>query len=152
MARVYELVTRHFIASVSQDAAWKNTKIELEVASLGGGNNNKGKFMLRGKEMISPGFLAVLLHKEYGDEEEKNDLAEYSIEDQAEEVENLPEFQKGEVFVLSSSNNNNNSSSSNVKGVVTVSTGPRATLGTKVSELFMYLQRLTSFNIHKIVL
>lgn len=150
MARVYELVTRHFIASVSQDAAWKNTKIELEVASLG---NNKGKFMLRGKEMISPGFLAVLLHKEYGDEE-KNDLAEYSIEDQAEEVENLPEFQKGEVFVLSSPNNNNNSSSSssNVKGVVTVSTGPRATLGTKVSELFVYLLRLTSFNIHAIAL
>ena len=51
--------------------------------------------------MVSPGFLALLLHKEYGDE--IDELAEYSIEDQAEEVENLPEFSKGEFFSLSNS-------------------------------------------------
>ena len=126
MVRVYELVTRHFIASVSQDAAWKNTRIELEIASLG----SKGNFVLRGKEMISPGFLAVLLHKEYGDE--KDELAEYSIEDETEEVENLPEFKEGEFFVISSPNESSKSK------VATVSTGPRATLGTKVSFRIYY--------------
>ena len=40
MARVYDLVVRHFIASVSQDAVWQSTAIEFEVDALG----EKGKF------------------------------------------------------------------------------------------------------------
>ena len=69
MSRVYELVVRHFIASVSQDAVWRSTKISLEVGALG----EKGKFSLSGKELVSAGFLQILLHKEYGDDAEKDD-------------------------------------------------------------------------------
>jgi DNA topoisomerase III len=47
MARVFDLVVRHFIASVSQDAVWQSTAIEFEVDALG----DKGKFSLRGKEV-----------------------------------------------------------------------------------------------------
>ena len=49
MARVYDLVVRHFIASVSPDAVWQSTAIEFEVDALG----DKGKFSLRGKEVRS---------------------------------------------------------------------------------------------------
>ena len=58
MARVYELVTRHFIASVSPDAVFKNTKVSLQIESL----KEKGHFTVRGKQMVSPGFLATLQH------------------------------------------------------------------------------------------
>ena len=47
MARVYDLVVRHFIASVSPDAVWRSTKVGLEIEALGG----KGKFFLAGKEV-----------------------------------------------------------------------------------------------------
>ena len=47
MARVYELVTRHFIASISPDAVWKSTKVTLAVPVLG----DDGKFAIRGKEV-----------------------------------------------------------------------------------------------------
>jgi DNA topoisomerase-3 len=45
--RIYEFVVRHFIASVSEDAVWRSTKISFEVEALG----NKGKFFLSGKEV-----------------------------------------------------------------------------------------------------
>lgn len=48
MARVYELVTRHFIASISPDAIWKRTKVSLVVPILG---EDDGKFTIRGKEV-----------------------------------------------------------------------------------------------------
>ncbi len=118
MARVYELVTRHFIASVSQDALWKNTTVSLNIDAL----KDKGKFTIRGKSLMSPGFLAILLHKEYGDE--KDELDEYTLEDDNEEIENLPEFNEGETFALSSIGK----SSSKVE---TVAVGQRATLGVK---------------------
>ena len=47
MARIYEFVVRHFIASVSDDAVWRSTKISFEVEAIG----NKGKFFLSGKEV-----------------------------------------------------------------------------------------------------
>lgn len=47
MARVYDFVVRHFIASVSPDAVWQATAISFEVDVLG----EKGKFSLRGKEV-----------------------------------------------------------------------------------------------------
>jgi DNA topoisomerase-3 len=46
-ARVYDLVVRHFIASVSQDAVWRSTKVEFEVDVLG----DDGKFSISGKEV-----------------------------------------------------------------------------------------------------
>lgn len=88
-ARVYDLVARHFIASVSEDAVWKSTVICLSIEELG----EKGNFTIRGKQMVTPGFLAIVLYKQYGDEpDEGND------EDEEEKV--LPEFQVGDQFGL----------------------------------------------------
>ena len=94
MARVYELVTRHFIASVSNDAIWNSTKVEINIDSLG----DKGNFTLRGKQLISPGFLAILLHKEYGDE--KDVSGQENTFDDKEEVLDLPELFKGDIFSI----------------------------------------------------
>lgn len=52
MGRIYELVVRHFIASVSEDAVWRSTKIGFEIESLG----PKGKFFLSGKQVSRIGF------------------------------------------------------------------------------------------------
>ena len=90
MSRVYELVVRHFIASVSPDAVWRSTKITFDVEALG----EKGKFYLAGKELVSPGFLKILLHKEYGDETDKDG------DEEDEEVRTLPEFRKDEVIAI----------------------------------------------------
>jgi DNA topoisomerase-3 len=59
MERVYELVVRHCIASVSKDAVWRSTRVDFSVESM----NEKGSFTLRGKELTSPGFLSILMHK-----------------------------------------------------------------------------------------
>ena len=50
MARVYDLVVRHFIATVSRDADWCSTKVELEVKAL----EEHGKFTIRGKQVRFP--------------------------------------------------------------------------------------------------
>jgi len=47
LARVYDLVTRHFIASVSHDAVWTSTTVHLEIDVL----DDKGKFTIRGKQV-----------------------------------------------------------------------------------------------------
>jgi DNA topoisomerase-3 len=47
MSRIYDLVVRHFIASVSQDAIWCSTKVAFEVEAL----SPKGKFFLSGKQV-----------------------------------------------------------------------------------------------------
>ncbi len=119
MARVYELVTRHFIASVSPDACFKSTRVSINIESL----KDKGNFTLRGKQLVSPGFLAVLLHHEYGDEVDE-DMEGSLIEDDSEEVQNLPEFSVGEQFTLVSGKK----TSSKVDVVVS---GSRATLDIK---------------------
>lgn len=54
MARVYELVVRHFIATVSRDAEWQSTKVVLYVNVL----EDFGKFTIRGKQVrIAPSIL-----------------------------------------------------------------------------------------------
>lgn len=93
MARVYELAVRHFIASVSHDAVWQSTKIGFDIAELA----PKGRFILSGKQLVSPGFLAVLLHKEYGDKQGDED-------DDDEEERTIPEFTVGEIIPLLKSN------------------------------------------------
>ncbi|KAG7362205.1 DNA topoisomerase [Nitzschia inconspicua] len=100
MGRVYDMVVRHFIASVSPDAVWRSTKVSFEVDALG----EKGKFSLAGKELVSPGFLAILLHKEYGDEVDKDD-------EEDEEERSIPEFIKGEKIPIVRSNTSGSSSS-----------------------------------------
>lgn len=118
MARVYELVVRHFIASVSKDAIWRSTRVDFRVESLG----EKGSFTLRGKELMSPGFLAVLLHKGYGDD---------AVQDDGEEEEEerlIPEFTKGEQLPLI---NSKGSSSSGSKVQVAVGESVHASLEIK---------------------
>ena len=48
MARVYDLVARHFVASVSHDAVWTSTTVHLNIEALG----DKGRFTVRGKQVI----------------------------------------------------------------------------------------------------
>jgi DNA topoisomerase III len=47
MARIFDLVVRHFIASVSEDAVWQSTKISFVIEALG----DKGKFFVAGKQV-----------------------------------------------------------------------------------------------------
>jgi len=95
MARVYDLVVRHFIASVSPDAVWRSTKIDFAIESIG----DKGTFTLRGKQIVSEGFLAVLLHREYGDEARQDG----DEDNEDEEDREIPPFSAGEVIPLSNS-------------------------------------------------
>eukprot|EP00957_Ditylum_brightwellii_P152169 11585409-Ditylum_brightwellii.AAC.1 len=46
MGRIYDLVVRHFIASVSHDAVWRSTRVKLELDTLG----DQGKFTISGKK------------------------------------------------------------------------------------------------------
>jgi DNA topoisomerase-3 len=55
MERIYDLVVRHFIASVSQDAVWRVTKIGFEIESLG----PKGKFFVSGKQVRNNDFSSA---------------------------------------------------------------------------------------------
>ena len=52
-ARVYELVTRHFLASVSPDAQYEETKVVLSAGQ-------KQEFSASGKKLIKAGFLEAL--------------------------------------------------------------------------------------------
>ena len=129
MERVYELVVRHCIASVSKDAVWRSTRVDFNVESM----KEKGRFTLRGKELVSPGFLAILLHKgelierrkygtcascagsdshqiiwtlvdtEYGEKDEGD-------EEDDEEERAIPEFKDGEVIPLATKNKSVDSS------------------------------------------
>ena len=91
-ARVYELVVRHFIASVSYDAVWLSTNVNLTVPRL---DEKYAGFSLSGKKLVTPGFLAVLLHRQYG---EKEKTEEGDVEN--DEERELPEFSQGETYPL----------------------------------------------------
>ena len=114
MARVYDLVTRHFIASVSHDAVWKSTTVELQLEALG----DNGAFKISGKQIVSPGFLAIMLHKQYGDEREEG--MRLDDEDEDEDEKELPSFTQGERIPVSIGNTTSRAVSSNVS-VATVS-------------------------------
>ena len=93
MARLYELCTRHFIASVSHDAVWTSTRVELKIDILEEQGKGQGSFTLAGKELKEAGWLAIVKHKQYGDKEEGDDLED-------EEEKALPEFSVGELIPL----------------------------------------------------
>uniref|UniRef100_A0A7S2LTZ7 DNA topoisomerase n=2 Tax=Leptocylindrus danicus TaxID=163516 RepID=A0A7S2LTZ7_9STRA len=124
MARVYDLVTRHFIATVSHDAIWQSTKVCIEVDCLG----EKGKFSIAGKELVTPGFLAIMMHKQYGDEHEPVEGLREGVEDEEERA--LPEFSVGEAIPISIGGSSNTRVSSNVK-MAPSSSGSRASLSIK---------------------
>ncbi|KAL7548997.1 hypothetical protein ACHAWF_012271 [Thalassiosira exigua] len=92
MARVYDLVTRHFIASVSEDAIWRSTTVSLVIEEL----DEKGGFTIGGKELVAPGFLAIMLYRRYGDEGEEG----RSDDKENEEEKKLPDFTEGDEYVL----------------------------------------------------
>ena len=71
---------------------------------------------------MSPGFLAVLLHKEYDDDREQS---EFDDEENEEEEKALPEFTKGEFIPVSATSSSRSSSSK----VSVTAAGSRATLG-----------------------
>ena len=104
MARVFDLVVRHFIASVSPDAVWRSTRVDFHIERLG----DKGGFTLRGKELVSPGFLEILLHKEYRDDEKRHGDDDDDDEEDEEE-RTIPEFVKGEIIPLATSSSTSNS-------------------------------------------
>ena len=107
MSRLYDLVTRHFIASVSQDAVWTSTKVELQIDVLEEQGKGQGSFSLSGKELKEPGWLAVVMHKQYGDKEEGDELED-------EEEKALPEFIKGELVPLFSASSQSSSGGVNM--------------------------------------
>ena len=59
MGRLYELVVRHFLATLSHDARFLQTKVLLSSTS-------GESFTVSGKIMIDPGYLAVLLQSKVG--------------------------------------------------------------------------------------
>ena len=125
MARVYDLVTRHFIASVSHDAVWKSTQVEVQLEVLG----DKGDFKISGKQLVSPGFLAIMLHKQYGDEQEDGIRPD---DDEDEDEKELPNFTKGELIPISVGANSSRTISSNVSVSVS-SSHSRASIQLKES-------------------
>ena len=91
MARVYDLVARHFIASVSHDAVWRSTTVRLSIDEL----DEKGQFTIRGKSLQTPGFLAIMLHRQYGDGGKDGQGKEND-----EEERDLPHFIEGDQYGL----------------------------------------------------
>ena len=107
MARLYELCTRHFIASVSHDAIWTSTRVELKIDILEEQGKGQGSFTLAGKELKEAGWLAIVKHKQYGDKEEGDDLED-------EEEKALPEFSVGELIPLFSAASKSSSAAGGV--------------------------------------
>ena len=127
-ARVYDLVVRHFIATVSPDAVWMSTKVDIEVEKLkvvvAEDDKNRGlwgEFGLAGKELLAPGFLEILLHRQYG-EREREDTDKYTKDDndlnEADE-KSLPEFSIGEIIQIRADKNGFGSATLEVKEKLT---------------------------------
>lgn len=118
-ARVYDLVARHFVASVSDDAVWQSTTVRLSIDELG----EKGSFTISGKQvsvrgqcavlislfttvtistsstslhcqLVTPGFLAIVLYKQFWDEADEGNGGD------DEEEKALPPFAEGDQFGL----------------------------------------------------
>jgi DNA topoisomerase-3 len=82
-------------------AVWQSTRVDFSVQAL----SDKGEFTLRGEHLVSPGFLAVMLHKECGDDVDP--VREEGDEDEDEQA--ITEFTKGEVIPLINASSTSNS-------------------------------------------
>ena len=89
--RLYDLVVKHFIASVSPDAVYLQTKVEA-AAGL-------ETFVVRGRQLIRPGWMALYSRSNIEDFEE-GDEEEDSYDDDGGDIGNLPPFRKGEAYTL----------------------------------------------------
>ena len=55
---------------------------------------DKGTFTIRGKQLAKPGFLAIMMHNKYGDDEREDGQGD----DDDEEEKALPDFREGEEY------------------------------------------------------
>ena len=99
--RIFELIVRHFVATVSPDAVWSSTRVQLLVEPAG------EKFVAAAKTLKFPGFMDVLVdrHDRYY-EDEGDWAAQYMASDgseavvEQEEERALPDLQVGELFAI----------------------------------------------------
>ena len=100
--RIYDLVTRHFIASVSPDAIYRKTQINFD------GNNEL--FSLSAKILIDPGFLEIQRFRSKKFNEEFSELKKGNNENEENSEKKLPIFQKGEkIEIIGTGYDGNNS-------------------------------------------
>jgi DNA topoisomerase-3 len=85
-ARIYDIIVRNFIASVSPDCKFLKTNV---VVTAGGED-----FVVSGKVITDPGFTLVLEHKSFDRHEDTGDILEE--EEEEEEDTTLPAFTKGD--------------------------------------------------------
>lgn len=99
--RIFELIVRHFVATVSPDAVWSSTRVQLLVEPAG------ELFVAAARTLTFPGFMDVLVdrHDRYY-EEEGDWAAQYMASDgseavaEQEEERALPDLQVGELFAV----------------------------------------------------
>jgi DNA topoisomerase-3 len=88
-SRIYDLVARHFVATVSPDAIYLRTKVQFKGA--------EEMFHLSARVLIDPGFLEIQRRPR---RTEANDGGGGGGGDGVEEEKKLPSFQKGEVVEI----------------------------------------------------
>mmetsp|Transcript_35891 Transcript_35891/g.57265 ORF Transcript_35891/g.57265 Transcript_35891/m.57265 type:complete len:828 (-) Transcript_35891:259-2742(-) len=98
--RLYDLVTRHFIATVSPDAEFFETKATLIAGEQPGDKSLAQSFVAKGRRLMNPGFLAVLKGfdmKAMEDEPENGEEYEDPWDDYQ---ESMPDLVQGEVLPI----------------------------------------------------
>ena len=100
-ARIFELVVRHVLASVSPDAVWESTRVSLVVEPA------NEAFSASGKVLKFGGFLDILVDRNdrYFEEEDDHDASAYLLgdvgrEEEVEEERALPDLSPGDVMQL----------------------------------------------------
>ncbi|KAL1507735.1 hypothetical protein AB1Y20_007348 [Prymnesium parvum] len=95
LGRVYELVVRHFLATLSADAVWRAATMRLEVTPTA------ERFVVRTKTLQSPGFMRALADASdrYYEEEEMEEYL-HDRDEAVEEEREMPELRQGDVIRL----------------------------------------------------
>ena len=101
-ARIYDLVVRHFLASISPDAKFEATRARFLATS------SKETFTLRGKREKDPGFLRIYQQSSssYGRDgngnREEGGEGDYEGEDEGGETMDMPELEIGKTYRIAS--------------------------------------------------
>ena len=93
MARAYDLVTRHFIATVSADAVYLQTRIAARIGDE--------VFTAKGRQLIRPGWKAVMQLR-YGFDSD-SDEETWGDEGREDNTAHLPPFKGGDTFAMTDS-------------------------------------------------